>query len=103
MKKEMAEKMVRHPIRVKILALLANDTMSPVELSEKMGVTLGTTAYHVRTLHNGGVLKLVRKRSVRGAVEHFYTMRKPAKEDIKAALIKMTQDRSAAEEALTKF
>jgi len=65
-------KAMSHPLRVRILALLEERTASPVELAGWLGATLGTTAYHVRTLERIGLIELVRETRVRGAVEHHY-------------------------------
>src|SRR3954468_12506739 len=65
-------KAMSHPLRVRILALLDERTASPVELAAWLGATLGTTAYHVRTLERVGLIELVRETRVRGAVEHHY-------------------------------
>ena len=65
-------KAMSHPLRVRILALLDERTASPVELAGWLGATLGTVAYHVRTLERMGLVELVRKTRVRGAVEHHY-------------------------------
>lgn len=103
MKKADANKLVRHPTRIQIVALLADQTMSPKELSNRTGATLGTVAYHVRTMEKSGAIRLAKTRTVRGAIEHFYTLRNPAREPIKAALIKMSEERSEAEKALTNL
>ncbi len=65
-------KAMSHPLRVRILALLDERTSSPVELAGWLGATLGTVAYHVRTLERMGLVELVRETRVRGAVEHHY-------------------------------
>ena len=65
-------KAMSHPLRVRILALLDERAASPVELAGWLGVTLGKTAYHVRTLERIGLIELVRETRVRGAVEHHY-------------------------------
>jgi DNA-binding transcriptional ArsR family regulator len=65
-------KAMSHPLRVRILALLDERIASPVELAGWLGATLGTTAYHVRTLERMGLVELVRETRVRGAVEHHY-------------------------------
>lgn len=101
MKKKDAERLVRHPTRVVIAAMLANETMSPNEISDKIDATLGTVSYHVRTMEKFGAIRLVEEKRVRGAIEHFYTMRKPAREPIKNALTKMMKERAEAEQALT--
>ena len=63
-----------HPLALRILEHAAADPdakFSPKELSEKFGMPLGNTAYHVRVLHTAGLLTRVGTRPVRGAVEHF--------------------------------
>ncbi len=65
-------KAMSHPLRVRILALLDERTASPVELAGWLGATLGTVAYHVRTLERMGLIELTRQTRVRGAIEHHY-------------------------------
>ena len=65
-------KAMSHPLRVRILALLDERIASPVELAGWLDATLGTVAYHVRTLERMGLVELVRETRVRGAVEHHY-------------------------------
>ena len=65
-------KAMSHPLRVRILALLDERTASPVELAGWLDASLGTVAYHVRTLERMGLIELVRQTRVRGAVEHHY-------------------------------
>jgi predicted ArsR family transcriptional regulator len=64
-----------HPARARILALLRDHQASPKQLSQKLGLTLGATAYHVRSLVKVGLLDLVDETRVRGAVEHHYRAR----------------------------
>src|ERR1044072_51596 len=65
-------KAISHPLRVRILAMLQERTASPSQLSEWLGATLGTTAYHVRALHKLGLIELADETRVRGAIEHHY-------------------------------
>jgi DNA-binding transcriptional ArsR family regulator len=65
-------KAMSHPLRVRILAMLQERTASPSQLSEWLGATLGTTAYHVRSLHQLGLIELADETRVRGAIEHHY-------------------------------
>jgi len=75
-------KAMSHPLRVRILAMLAERKSSPRELAELLGATLGTTAYHVRTLERLGLIELVDERPVRGAIEHYYrATRRPELDD----------------------
>ena len=65
-------KALSHPLRVRILALLQERTASPRELAGWLGASLGTVAYHVRTLHDVGLIELVDTTQVRGAIAHHY-------------------------------
>jgi DNA-binding transcriptional ArsR family regulator len=70
-------KALAHPLRIRILAMLAQRSASPVQLAGKLDATLGTVAYHVRTLHNLGLVELVDTRQRRGATEHYYRAHEP--------------------------
>jgi DNA-binding transcriptional ArsR family regulator len=70
-------KALSHPLRVRILALLQERTASPRELAEWLGATLGTVSYHVRTLHDFGLIELVSTSQVRGAIAHHYKAKAP--------------------------
>jgi len=65
-------KALAHPLRVRILAILEERPGSPVELSRLLDVSLGVVSYHVRTLDDLGLLKLIRTTQRRGAIEHHY-------------------------------
>jgi DNA-binding transcriptional ArsR family regulator len=65
-------KALSHPLRVRILAMLRERDASPVELADWLKASLGTVAYHVRTLERLGVIELVKETKVRGAIEHHY-------------------------------
>jgi len=69
-------KALAHPLRIRILALLEERNASPVQLAEHLQATLGTVAYHVRTLEKLGLIKLVETHQRRGATEHVYAARK---------------------------
>jgi len=67
-------KALAHPMRVRILSMLREAPASPVELADRLSdATLGAIAYHVRTLHDLGLLELVDTRQKRGATEHVYS------------------------------
>ena len=65
-------KAMSHPLRVRILAMLDERKASPNQLAGWLGASLGTVAYHVRTLLELGLIELVDETRVRGAVEHHY-------------------------------
>jgi DNA-binding transcriptional ArsR family regulator len=68
-------KAMSHPLRVRILAMLDERKASPNQLAGWLGASLGTVAYHVRTLEQLGLIELVDETRVRGAVEHHYKAR----------------------------
>jgi DNA-binding transcriptional ArsR family regulator len=68
-------KAMSHPLRARILAMLDERKASPNQLAGWLGASLGTVAYHVRTLEQLGLVELVDETRVRGAVEHHYRAR----------------------------
>jgi DNA-binding transcriptional ArsR family regulator len=64
-----------HPLRIRILALLEERDASPVQLAQQLDASLGTVAYHVRTLEKLGLIELVATHRRRGAIEHVYAAR----------------------------
>ncbi|MDX6697561.1 MAG: hypothetical protein QOE65_958, partial [Solirubrobacteraceae bacterium] len=65
-------KMLAHPLRVRILAILEQRVASPSEIAQELNASLGVVSYHVRRLEALGMIKLVRKTPRRGAIEHYY-------------------------------
>jgi DNA-binding transcriptional ArsR family regulator len=75
-------KAVSHPVRVRILAMLDEGAASPKQLADRLNASLGVVAYHVRTLHELDLLRLVGTRQRRGATEHMYaTVARPSFSD----------------------
>jgi DNA-binding transcriptional ArsR family regulator len=68
-------KALAHPLRIRLLALLGERDASPVQLVEQVDATLGTVAYHVRTLERLGLIEMVATHQRRGATEHVYAAR----------------------------
>jgi DNA-binding transcriptional ArsR family regulator len=68
-------KALAHPLRVQILTTLEDRIASPSDLASELGAPLGNVSYHVRTLADLGLVKLVKRRTRRGAVEHYYQAR----------------------------
>jgi DNA-binding transcriptional ArsR family regulator len=61
-----------HPLRVRILAILEERTASAVEISRMLDADIGVVAYHVRKLHQLGLIELERETRVRGAIQRHY-------------------------------
>ena len=51
---------IRHPVRLPILVALADEHLSPSQLSDRLDVPLDTVVYAVRALHRAGLIELVR-------------------------------------------
>jgi DNA-binding transcriptional ArsR family regulator len=68
-------KALAHPLRVQILSALEDRIASPSDLATELDAPLGNVSYHVRTLADLGLVKLVKQRTRRGAVEHYYQAR----------------------------
>ena len=78
-KKQMAARRATlrpHPVRERIVDTMRSydKPISPTELWRITGGTLGSVAYHVRTLVEAGVIELADEGRARGAVEHFYAL-----------------------------
>jgi DNA-binding transcriptional ArsR family regulator len=75
-KKARRDSLRPHPARDHILDVMRSygKPISPTQLARITGGTLGSTAYHVRTLVSAGLVELAEEGRVRGAVEHFYSL-----------------------------
>ena len=72
-------KALAHPVRIQILGCLEDRVASPSRLAGELGVPLGTVSYHVRILAELGLIELVDRKQRRGAIEHYYRARGPAR------------------------
>src|SRR4051812_12388822 len=63
---------VSHPLRSKLFRALQKRRASPRELSDEFGVPLANISYHIHTLVDLGVVRLVRRVPRRGTIEHYY-------------------------------
>jgi hypothetical protein len=61
---------VNHPLRAKIWFVLVEQVASPAQLSQMLGESLNSCAYHVNVLEKAGLLELVEEIPRRGAIEH---------------------------------
>jgi DNA-binding transcriptional ArsR family regulator len=71
-----------HPVRDQIVDTMRSygRPISPTQLARVTGGSLGSVAYHVRTLVAAGVVELADEGRVRGAIEHFYALTIPKEE-----------------------
>ncbi|MEA2492852.1 MAG: hypothetical protein QOJ29_763 [Thermoleophilaceae bacterium] len=72
---EQLAKASMHPLQICVLELAASgEKVSPVDLEDDVGVPLGNCAYHVRVLHERGLLKKAGTKRRRGAIQHYYVL-----------------------------
>jgi DNA-binding transcriptional ArsR family regulator len=63
---------VAHPLRHRLLAMLAERPSTPARLAATLGAKVNVVAYHVRRLSELGFVELVEVRRGRGGMEHVY-------------------------------
>jgi DNA-binding transcriptional ArsR family regulator len=68
-------KAMAHPVRVKILEMMNERPVAPVEASEAIGTPLSNVSYHFRTLLELGCIEAVGKQQVRGSIKTTYRSR----------------------------
>lgn len=68
-------KAMAHPVRVKILEMMNERPVAPVETSEAIGTPLSNVSYHFRTLLELDCIEAVGKEQVRGSIKTTYRSR----------------------------
>lgn len=63
---------LKHPLRVKMLRVLSEQTASPKMMAQMFREPLGTVSYHADVLRQYECIEEVRREPRRGAEEHFY-------------------------------
>ncbi|MDP4511554.1 ArsR/SmtB family transcription factor [Nonomuraea turcica] len=62
-----------HPLRLRILSLLTGTSMSATELARELGDTQANVSYHLRMLHQAGLVEVAEEVSVRGGKAKRYS------------------------------
>jgi DNA-binding transcriptional ArsR family regulator len=71
-------KKILNKLTWKILGMLGEKDMYPMEIAKKLGIHEQIVYYHVRKLARAGAIKLVRKEDKKGAVAKYYHAAFPA-------------------------
>ncbi|WP_409273131.1 ArsR/SmtB family transcription factor [Neobacillus sp. SCS-31] len=66
------QKLISTPLRVKIIYLLSEETMTAKQVADELGKTPGSIHYHIQQLYKGGILELAETRENKGIVEKYY-------------------------------
>jgi DNA-binding transcriptional ArsR family regulator len=61
-----ALKIIDHPIRLRILKLLAKTAMYPAELAKELKMHEQKVYYHIKQMSNSGLLEIVDRKAIRG-------------------------------------
>src|SRR4029077_14738463 len=69
---EVLVKALNHPLRVKALTILSERIASPKEISKQLDEELASVSYHIRVLHQMGLIEIVEEETIRGALAHYY-------------------------------
>ncbi len=65
-------------LAVKILKLLSEKPMYPIELAKELKVHEQKVYYHIRNLEKAGIIRVVKQEGRQGAVAKYYALEKPA-------------------------
>lgn len=74
-------RVLAHPLRLRMLSLLAGAPFSAAGLARELGISQATASYHLRQLHGAGVISLQEVRRNRGGRERLYAYTPPAAGD----------------------
>lgn len=64
-----------HPLRLRLLSLLTGAALSAAEASRELGITQANASYHLRVLHDAGLLDITEVVMVRGGAARRYRPR----------------------------
>ncbi len=70
-----ALRVLAHPLRLRMLSLLTGAALSATELGRELGVSQALASYHLRQLHQAGVIELAEVRPRRGGRERRFVYR----------------------------
>jgi DNA-binding transcriptional ArsR family regulator len=59
-------RVLAHPLRMRILSLLTGTAMSAAEVARELGETQANISYHLRRLHDAGLLDVAEEVTIRG-------------------------------------
>lgn len=61
-----------HPLRLRMLSLLTGSSMSAAEVARELGITHANASYHLRLLHDAGLVVVDGEERIRGGVAKRY-------------------------------
>ncbi|MFC4560254.1 helix-turn-helix domain-containing protein [Nocardiopsis mangrovi] len=67
-----ALRVLAHPLRLRLLSLLTGAAMSAAEAARELGETQANVSYHLRRLHDAGLLEAAGQTEIRGGLAKRY-------------------------------
>jgi DNA-binding transcriptional ArsR family regulator len=61
-----------HPLRLRMINLLNNQALSAADVARELDITHANASYHLRTLADAGLLKVVGEEKIRGGIAKRY-------------------------------
>src|SRR3954471_3313386 len=61
-----------HPLRLQMLSLLTGAELSAAQVARELGITQANASYHLRLLHDAGLLVMAGEENVRGGRANKY-------------------------------
>ena len=89
-------------LRVRIVAACNQGEVTPREIAEKEGLTIGTVAYHFRALEKEGYLRVSRTEPARGFRRHYYVAERQKVITDREFAQMTTEEQNATSEALLR-
>lgn len=71
-------KSISSDLAIKILKLLSDNAMYPIELAKQLKVHEQKIYYHIRNLEAAGIIKVVKEEGRQGAIARYYKLDKPS-------------------------
>ncbi|GAB2993263.1 helix-turn-helix domain-containing protein [Amycolatopsis acidiphila] len=65
-------RVLAHPLRMRILSLLTGASLSAAEAARELGETQANVSYHLRRLHEAGLVEVAEEVSIRGGKARRY-------------------------------
>ncbi len=69
---EVSLRAIAHPLRLRMLSLLTGEGLSASEVARRLGESPANVSFHMRKLHEAGLVTLMETRSLRGGTAKIY-------------------------------
>jgi DNA-binding transcriptional ArsR family regulator len=92
-----------HPLRLQMLSLLTADAMSAAEVARELDVTHANASYHLRVLHDAGLIVVEGEERIRGGVAKRYRYPHEREEPRPSSESLAAQVRAMAQELVRRF